>query len=243
MSPPRSPWWASTFAASEELVTSDHPIQHPVPDAPVAVAVHRPTRRRHFWLLGIVAVAAYASDQISKIVALNTLADGQSRPFIGDFIRLKLIGNPGAALSLGANSTWVMTIIALGVLAAIIFVARDLGSRGWAIALGLLLGSAIGNLTDRFARPPGGGQGHVIDFLDYNRWFIGNVADIWIVTGAILIVLLSLRGIGIDGKREGARDESDEGAESTDARTNRIADASTGENIDANTQTRTADDD
>ncbi|MDN5789588.1 MAG: signal peptidase II, partial [Micrococcales bacterium] len=129
----------------------------------------------------------------------------QPRPFIDDVIQLRLIGNPGAALSLGADNTWIMTIIALGVLGAIIFVARDLGSRGWAIALGLLLGSAVGNLTDRFVRPPGGGQGHVVDFLDYNGWFIGNVADIWIVVGAILIILLSLRGIGIDGRREADR--------------------------------------
>ena len=93
---------------------------------------------------------------------------------------------------------------------AIIFVAKDLGSRGWAIALGMLLGSAIGNLTDRFVRPPGGGQGHVVDFLDYNRWFIGNVADIWIVSGAILIVLLTLRGIGIDGKRDADRKVADD---------------------------------
>jgi signal peptidase II len=136
------------------------------------------------------------------MVALDVLADGESRPFVGDFIRLKLIGNPGAALSLGAGNTWVMTAIAVGVLVAIVFVAKGLGSRAWAIALGLLLGAALGNLTDRFIRPPGGGQGHVVDFLDYNRWFIGNVADIWIVSAAILIVLLALLGIGVDGRRD-----------------------------------------
>ena len=99
-----------------------------------------------------------------------------------------------------------MTGIALAVLVAIIVVARQLGSRAWAIALGLLLGAAIGNLTDRFARPPGGGQGHVVDFIDYNRWFIGNVADIWIVSAAGLIVILALLGIGVDGRRDAGRD-------------------------------------
>jgi len=166
------------------------------------VSPSRRKRRRLFALLAIVAVAAYVTDQVSKSVALNTLADGLPRPFVGDFIRLKLIGNPGAALSLGAGNTWVMTAIALGVLVAIVFVAKGLGSRAWAIALGLLLGAALGNLTDRFARPPGGGQGHVVDFLDYNRWFIGNVADIWIVSAAVLIVLLALLGIGVDGRRD-----------------------------------------
>ncbi|EWT01161.1 signal peptidase (SPase) II [Intrasporangium oryzae NRRL B-24470] len=165
----------------------------------------KPTPARRKWLFAMlvaVAVLAYASDQVSKIVALDVLADGEPRPFIGDLIRFKLIGNPGAALSLGAGNTWVMTLIALGVLAAIIFVAKDLGSWAWALALGLLLGSAVGNLTDRFVRPPGGGQGHVVDFIDYNRWFIGNVADIWIVGAAGLIIVLALLGIGVDGRRD-----------------------------------------
>ncbi len=171
-------------------------------------------RRALFLLLVVVAVLAYATDQVSKAIALDRLADGQPRPFIGEFIRFKLIGNPGAALSLGASNTWVMTAIALGVLVAIVFVAKGLGSRAWAIALGLLLGSAVGNLTDRFVRPPGGGSGHVVDFIDYNRWFIGNVADIWIVSAACLIVLLALLGIGVDGHRDGHRDGDSGGGRS-----------------------------
>lgn len=165
-------------------------------------------------LLVVVAVVAYASDQVSKAIALDRLSDGAPRPFIGEFIRFKLIGNPGAALSLGASNTWVMTAIALGVLVAIVFVAKGLGSRAWAIALGLLLGSALGNLTDRFVRPPGGGSGHVVDFIDYNRWFIGNVADIWIVSAACLIVLLALLGVGVDGRRDGHRDGNRDGGRS-----------------------------
>jgi signal peptidase II len=178
------------------------------PPSSVEASTARPNqvgRRRLFVGLVAVAVLAYATDQVSKLIALDLLADGQSRPLLGDFLRLKLIGNPGAALSLGAGNTWVMTVIAAVVLVAIIFVARDLGSRAWAIALGALLGSALGNLTDRFTRPPGGGQGHVVDFLDYNGWFIGNVADIWIVAAAILIVLLAILGVSVDGRREHGR--------------------------------------
>src|SRR3954466_7186623 len=174
-----------------------------------ATARERPSRqrrRRLFLLLGMVAVLAYVTDQLSKVAAVDTLADGEPRRFLGDFIQFRLIGNPGAALSLGAGNTWVMTAIALGVLVAIVFVAKGLGSWAWALALGLLLGAALGNLTDRFARPPGGGQGHVVDFLDYNRWFIGNVADIWIVSAAVLIVILAVLGIGVDGRRDRDRD-------------------------------------
>lgn len=174
------------------------PVQPPAHSGPAP-------RRALFVVLVAVALLAYASDQVTKAIALDRLSDGQPHPFIGELIRFKLIGNPGAALSLGASNTWVMTVIALGVLVAIVFVAKGLGSRAWAIALGLLLGSAVGNLTDRFVRPPGGGSGHVVDFIDYNRWFIGNVADIWIVTAACLIVLLAVLGIGVDGRRDTAK--------------------------------------
>lgn len=200
---------AAVSATNDTQAVNASPVNPEPADDGGATRV-RTRRVRLFALLVGVAVLAYASDQVSKLVALNVLADGAARPFIGDFIRFKLIGNPGAALSLGAGNTWVMTLIALGVLAAIIFVAKDLGSRAWAVALGLLLGSAVGNLTDRFVRPPGGGEGHVVDFIDYNQWFIGNVADIWIVGAAGLIVLLALLGIGIDGRRDHEQTKSQE---------------------------------
>jgi signal peptidase II len=202
--PPRGVDGASS-PDDQPAAAPDGATRHTPEDADPAPHPGRPSRqkrRRLFALLAIVAVTAYVTDQVTKAIALSALADGQPRPFIGDVIRFKLIFNPGAALSLGAGNTWIMTAIAVGVLVAIVFVAKGLGSRAWAIALGLLLGAALGNLTDRFARPPGGGQGHVVDFLDYNRWFIGNVADIWIVGAAALIVLLALLGIGVDGRRD-----------------------------------------
>src|SRR5918998_438862 len=55
---------------------------------------------------------------------------------------------------------------------------ESLGPGGWAVALGMLLGGAVGNLADRLAREPGFGRGHVVDFLDYAGFFVGNVADI-----------------------------------------------------------------
>ena len=96
----------------------------------------------------------------------------------------------------------MLTIIAVVVLVIVIRVSRRLGSSGWAWALGLLLGGALGNLTDRLVRDPGLGRGHVVDFLNYNGWFIGNIADIAIVTAAILIGLLAITGRGVDGTRE-----------------------------------------
>jgi len=65
-----------------------------------------------------------------------------------------------------------------------------------------VLGGALGNLTDRLTRDPGFGRGHVVDFIDYNGWFVGNVADIAIVSAAVLIAILALSGVGIDGTRD-----------------------------------------
>jgi len=173
------------------------------PEPSSAVAVPSPAKRRRlFLLLASIAVVTYLLDQLSKWWAIRALSDEDPRDLIGSFLRLDLIRNPGAAFSIGTGNTWVLTIIAVVVLVVVVRVSRRLGSSGWAWALGLLLGGALGNLTDRIIREPGLGQGHVIDFLNYNGWFIGNIADIAIVSAAILIGLLALTGRSVDGTRE-----------------------------------------
>ena len=87
------------------------------------------------------------------------------------------------------------------VVVVILRVSRRLGSRGWAASLGLLLGGASGNLVDRLLRSPGPGRGAVVDFIDFQVWPSFNVADSAIVTGGVLAVLLSVRGIEVDGSR------------------------------------------
>jgi signal peptidase II len=151
--------------------------------------------------MAAMAVVAYLADQATKAWALASLDSGSPVDVVGDFIRLNLIRNAGAAFSIGDGATWVLTLIAFGVLLFIIRTARRLGSRGWAVALGLLLGGSLGNLTDRMTREPGPGRGHVVDFIDYFGLFIGNVADIAIVGAAVGIGVLALRGVGVDGKR------------------------------------------
>lgn len=134
------------------------------------------------------------ADQATKAWALDALADGQRRPLIGDLLGLRLIFNPGAAFSLGTGSTWLFTLLAVVVVVLLARMAPRLTSLAWAISLSLLLAGALGNLIDRLVRPPAVGRGHVIDFIDYGV-FIGNVADIWIVAGAVLMLLLTLRGV------------------------------------------------
>jgi signal peptidase II len=91
------------------------------------------------------------------------------------------------------------------VLAAIIWVAPKLRSRGWALGLGLVFGGALGNLVDRIFRAPGVLQGHVVDFIsafapDGKGFAIFNLADSAICVGGALIVLMALLGRDYDGK-------------------------------------------
>lgn len=164
------------------------------------------TARRHLLaVLWGVAVVVLAVDQATKAVALRSLDEGESVPLLGEYLGLRLLFNPGAAFSLATGMTWVLSVVAVVVVVVVVRVARRLGSRGWAVALGLLLGGAVGNLVDRLTRPPGPGRGHVVDFIAYWDWFVGNVADVAIVVAAALIALLGLRGIGVDGVREHRR--------------------------------------
>lgn len=183
-----------------------------------ASETHRATsRNRLVGLLVGIATVALVVDQGTKQWALAALDQGDPVEVVGSLLRLNLTFNPGAAFSIGTNMTWVLTLIACVVIGVTIYYARRLHSLGWAVALGLLIGGALGNLGDRFFRDPGFARGHVVDFLQLPNWPIFNVADICVVTAACLIVLLSLRGIGIDGTREGDdREDTAAGEDSGD---------------------------
>lgn len=146
-----------------------------------------------------VALLTLAADQWSKVWALGSLDDGHVVSVVGDLLRLRLLRNPGAAFSIGDSFTLVMTLLAVVITAAVVVAAWRTSSRRWAWALGALLGGSLGNLYDRFFREPGPGRGHVVDFIDYGGLFVGNVADVAIVGGALTLVWLSFRGVGLDG--------------------------------------------
>jgi signal peptidase II len=153
-------------------------------------------------LLAAIAVLALALDQTSKFFVTENLTEGQVVPVLGEVLQLHFVKNSGAAFSLLSGSTWVFAIIASLVVIVIGFFARRIRSTAWAFVFGLLLGGTGGNLTDRLTREPGFGVGHVIDFLQiYGFPAIFNVADIAICTAMGLFILLSVRGVGLDGVR------------------------------------------
>jgi signal peptidase II len=131
-------------------------------------------------------------DQVSKWWAESTLEFGRYEPLLGDLFGLRLVYNPGAAFGLAAGYTWVLTIVAAIAVVALLWFSFSVSGWWWAVGVGALLGGAISHLGDRLFREPGFAVGHIVDFLDYAGFFVGNVADIALVGGAALLVFASL---------------------------------------------------
>lgn len=143
-------------------------------------------------MLNIVCVCAAAVvlvDQVSKAAALTFLNEQTRIPLLGEFLGLQLAFNPGALLSLGSGATWLITLVSVAAVAVLVVAAFRARTVGWAVGIGLILGGAVGNLIDRLFSPPAFGRGHVTDFLAYGELFIGNLADVALGAGAIMLLV------------------------------------------------------
>ncbi len=158
----------------------------------------RPRRVRTF---AVVAAIVYVCDIVTKVLAVEHLTGRDPVEVVPGVLSLTLVRNPGAAFSLGTGLTVVLTGVALVVVVVVLRMSGRLRDRGWAVALGLLLGGALGNLTDRLLREPGPLRGHVVDFLALPHWPVFNVADSAITVAAVLVASRALRGVGLDGHR------------------------------------------
>ncbi len=158
------------------------------PRAPVASRA----RLRRFLLACAVAASAVLIDQGTKALARTHLSGHERVPLVGDALGLQLAFNPGTVMSLGADATWLLTVVATAASVALLVAASRARTVGWAVAIGLLWGGAVGNLLDRLLAPPGFGRGHVTDFLAYGNLFIGNLADVFLGVGVALGLLLPL---------------------------------------------------
>jgi signal peptidase II len=155
---------------------------------------------RALVVLGVVAVVVYAIDQVAKFLVVTHLTERVPVPILGDLLTFQFVRNPGAAFSIGSGSTWIFSIIATGVLIFVIWYARRIHSIGWAVLFGLLLGGLLGNLSDRLTRPPGFGVGAVVDFIQIPLLpAIFNLADVAIVSSMALFLILTVRGVGLNG--------------------------------------------
>jgi len=195
----------STFSAGifrlpdpESTMTdsSDAPAEQPLPPPRPKAAL-----TRYALIMACIALAAWILDQLTKIWVVSTMTEGQVTDVLPPLLRWHFIRNPGAAFSIGTDYTWIFTIIMVLVSGFLVYLMFRLRSVGWSIALGLVLAGATGNLTDRLFREPSFGQGHVVDFIALPNFAIFNIADMCVVSGVILVCLLTLRGINMDGTR------------------------------------------
>jgi signal peptidase II len=152
------------------------------------------------WL-AVTAASVVVADQVTKAVVLATLDDGRSVRVIDGVLHWTLQRNPGAAFGIFRRAPALFTIVAILIATAIIVASPKVRDRVNAVALGLVLGGALGNLVDRLVRAPGPFRGRVIDFIDFRVWPTFNLADSAVVVGAILLAIASFRS---DRKRSPA---------------------------------------
>ncbi|WP_372504235.1 signal peptidase II [Actinokineospora diospyrosa] len=183
----------------------DRPVDdRPVTEVETELVEAGPLPRKRGLILAVAALLVYAADLVTKVIVTATLEGEAPIRLLGGAVYLQLVRNPGAAFSMATGMTWLFTLIAAGVVVAIIWIVPKLRSTGWALGLGLVLAGAMGNLTDRIFRAPAVFQGHVVDFVsvfapngDFFPLF--NVADAGISVGGVLIVLMALLGRDYDG--------------------------------------------
>lgn len=147
-------------------------------------------RRASLWLFGAAAIA-YSLDRVTKLWAERTLP-GNPIDLIEGAVTLRFATNSGGAFSVFPDLPWFFAAVS-AVIALLIAVTAFRHTDGVvAAALGLVLGGAIGNLTDRLVRGSGP-LGEVVDFIDLHVWPVFNLADSAVVVGAALLVVASLR--------------------------------------------------
>lgn len=150
--------------------------------------------RRWRTLFG-VAWAVWIIDLATKIWAVENLSYRSNIKIIGDFFQLTYVRNPGAAFSFASGATVFLSLFSLLVMIAILHYSVKITSRGWAVVLGLVLGGILGNMVDRIFREPGVLRGHVIDWLQLPNWPVFNIADMAIVSAALISMVLTARNI------------------------------------------------
>jgi len=126
---------------------------------------------------------------VTKELALTALDDGPV-DLIEGALRLNLTFNSGGAFGIGQDVPGLFLIATVGIVGTILVVARKVTDARWLVPLGTVLGGGLGNAYDRVFRDLGGG---VVDFIDLHVWPIFNVADMAIVTGALVMFVLGWR--------------------------------------------------
>ena len=156
---------------------------------------------RHAALYGTAAVVL-AADQLTKYLVVRNLAGRPPFGVIGSFVELRYTTNSGGAFSLLTGTPLFFGVMAVVIIAGIIYTARRAEGLPIVLALGLVLGGALGNLVDRLFRD----DGAVVDFVKVGIWPVFNLADSCIVVGGLLLAILLGRAERGQGQAPADRD-------------------------------------
>lgn len=162
---------------------------------------------RSATLLFAAGAAVYLLDRFTKVLAERGL-EGRPPIELLPGVRLTFTTNAGGAFSIGGGTPLLFVTATLIVSGIIVATAFRHTRAMTALALGLVLGGALGNLTDRGLRGPGF-HGRVVDFVDIGPWPVFNVADSAIVVGAVLLAWSGLRSR--QGAPAATHEEADDG--------------------------------
>jgi signal peptidase II len=161
----------------------------------------------------LIGWAVWFADVLTKTWALAFLEGREDVKVLGNFLKLTLAKNSGAAFSMGEGGTIFLTLFSITVIFLIGYWTPKVTSRSWGCVIGLVLGGSLGNLTDRIFRSGDGAfRGHVIDWISLPRWPIFNLADSAIVIAAVLATFLTFRNVTPNGPNEDKKDEDGHGA-------------------------------
>jgi signal peptidase II len=160
---------------------------------PVPVPAETPVRASRHWIaFFLLAAGIVIADQVTKSWVVANVAFGAVLPIFGEYVRIWTVHNSGALFGLFGNQAVVFAALSIGVVALIVwFHGRSVVTNGWlaTLALGLLLGGAVGNLADRLR------LGYVVDFVDMGlgdlRFYTYNVADAAISVALVLLILMA----------------------------------------------------
>ena len=144
---------------------------------------------RYLGVVIAVMLIVAALDQLLKIIMVAWLEPGVPHPVIGDWFRFYLLFNPGAAFSMGQNSTWLFTTLQLVFVIGALWFGPRMSTRWEAFGLALVAGGALGNLCDRLFREPGFWFGHVVDYISVGSFAVFNLADAAITVGVVVFVV------------------------------------------------------
>jgi signal peptidase II len=157
-------------------------------DGPGAPRARRPLAR-HLALYG-TALAVLAADQLLKHLVVSNLAGRPPVRVIGSFVELRYTTNSGGAFSLLTGAPLFFGVMAILIIGGIVYASRRTRPLSMLAVLGLVLGGALGNLTDRLFRGEELLRGEVVDFVKVGIWPVFNLADSCIVVGGLLLALL-----------------------------------------------------